>query len=360
MTDVLQVAESDVMELMFDKGWTDGLPVVPPTPDKVAAMLAGAGRDADEVLGSVPARRRTIDAQIVAINAVMAGCKPEYFPIVVGALEAVLDPTFNVNTVATSTGGAAICVMVSGPMADEVGMNGRHNALGTGNRANATIGRAVRLTVANALGAKTGKLDASSVGHPGKYTFCFAERPPAAPWQPLQVEKGYLPEDTTVTIMATEGPRQVANHLNETPEGVLLSFAAAMKTPSNFIAGKRGQVDRRARPRTRARRPPGGLDQAAGGRVPGRAQPHHAGGARGGRHPRRARRPARHDPRTGRQAARRRRPGRHRAHHRRRRRVGLVGADPVVGAGPALRARSPAACARPVRRCPTAARTAAK
>jgi hypothetical protein len=242
MTDVLTVPEVDAIEIMYDKGWTDGLPVVPPTPAKVAAMLAAGGREPDEILGSVPARRKTVNAEIVAINAVMAGCKPEYFPIVVTAVEAVLDPAFNINTVATSTGGAAICVMVSGPMAEEIGMNGLHNALGSGNRANATIGRAVRLVVANVLGAKTGKLDASSVGHPGKYSFCFAERPPVSPWQTLTVEKGYAPEDTTVTIMATEGPRQVANHLNEDPAGVLLTFAAAMKAANQFIVGKSGQV----------------------------------------------------------------------------------------------------------------------
>lgn len=242
MTQVLSVPEADAIEFMFDQGWTDGLPVVPPTPAKVQAMLEAGAREPDEILGSVPARRKTVSAKIAAINAVMAGCKPEYFPIVVTAIEAVLDPAFNVNTVATSTGGAAICVMVSGPMAAEIGMNGGNNALGSGNRANATIGRAVRLTVANALGAKTGKLDATSVGHPGKYTFCFAERPPQPPWETLSVHKGYTPEDTTVTIMAAEGPRQIANHLNEDPVGVLKSFAAAMKVPSNFITGKSGQV----------------------------------------------------------------------------------------------------------------------
>lgn len=241
MSEILTVVESDAIELMFERGWTDGLPVVPPTPSKVAAMLDGV-RQPDEVLGTVPARRRIVTAELAAVNAVMAGCKPEYFPVVVTAIEAVLDSAFNVNTAATSTGGSAICVIVSGPMADEIGMNARHNALGSGNRANATIGRAARLTVSNALDAKTGKLDGSSVGHPGKYTFCFAEDPPGAPWQTLAVEKGYSELDTTVTIMATEGPRQIANHLNEDPAGVLLSFASAMKAPSNFIAGKSGQV----------------------------------------------------------------------------------------------------------------------
>jgi|TARA_B110000037_G_C17061596_1_gene482109 hypothetical protein len=241
MDPLVNVEEADAIEYIFERGWTDGLPVVPPTPRRVTAMLEAAGRKAEELLGSVPDTRRVVTAGITAINAVMAGCKPEYFSIVVSALEAVLDPAFKINTVATSTGGAAVCVIVSGPGADEVKMNSGCNVLGSGNRANATIGRAVRLTIANGLGAKTGKLDATSIGHPGKYTLCFAENPPLDPWRPLRVEKGYSSEDTTVTVMATEGPRQIANLLNETPEGVLLSIAAAMKNPSTFIVGKGGQ-----------------------------------------------------------------------------------------------------------------------
>lgn len=241
MADVLTVEEVDAIEVLFERGWTDGLPVVPPTPDKVGAMLAGADRAPDDVLGSVPARRKVVSAEIAAINAVMAGCRPEYFPIVATALEAVLDPAFNVNTAATSTGGAAIAVVVSGPMATDIGMNARHNVLGSGNRANATIGRAVRLTVVNALGAKSGKLDASSIGHPGKFTLCFAEDDPGPGWDPIRVEQGFEVQDTTVTIMAVEGPRQIANQLNERPADVLRSFAVAMKMPSTFIAGKSGQ-----------------------------------------------------------------------------------------------------------------------
>ena len=241
MAELLTVQEADAIEVLYERGWTDGLPVVPPTPDKVAAMLAGAAVAADDVLGSVPARRKVVTAEIAAINAVMAGCLPAYFPVVVTALEAVLDPAFNVNTAATSTGGAAIAVVVSGPMATDIGMNARHNVLGSGNRPNATIGRAVRLTVSNALGAKTGKLDASSIGHPGKYTLCFAEDDPGRGWEPLRVEKGYEVADTTVTIMAVEGPRQIANQLNERPDDVLRSFAVAMKMASTFIAGKSGQ-----------------------------------------------------------------------------------------------------------------------
>lgn len=241
MTATIRVDDADALESIYELGWTDGLPVVPPTPARVSTMLAGAQLDADAVLGSVPQRHRTVTAGIAAANAVMAGCRPEYFPVVVAALEAALDPAFVMNSVATSTGGAAICVVVSGPMAAAIGMNGKHNALGTGNRANATIGRAVRLTAANALGAKTGKLDATSIGHPGKFTLCFAEDPPPAPWQPLRVELGFAPEDTTVTVIATEAPRQVANMLNESPEDVLLAIVAQMKCASTFIVGKGGQ-----------------------------------------------------------------------------------------------------------------------
>lgn len=241
LVEVLTLDVADAFEFAYERGWGDGLPVVPPTTQRVEAMLAGAGVGADQVLGAVPARRCVLTAGVAAANAVMAGCRPEYFPLVLTALEAALDPAFNLNTVVTSTGGAALCVIVSGPLAGTIGMNARHNVLGTGNRANATIGRAVRLAASNALGAKTGRLDATSIGHPGKFTLCFAEDPPPAPWQPLHVEQGHAVGDTTVTVLATEGPRQVANQLSEQPTDVLLAFAAQMKSASTFIVGKGGQ-----------------------------------------------------------------------------------------------------------------------
>jgi hypothetical protein len=237
----IEIEEGEAIEYAYPQGWTDGLPVIPPTRSRVEAMLQAAAVEAGHVLGAVPERRRVITAGIAAANAVMAGCRPEYFPLVLAALEATLDPAFKLNTVTTSTGGAAICVIVSGPLAEAVGMNGRHNALGTGNRANATIGRALRLIASNALGAKTGRLDATSIGHPGKFTLCFAEDPPPLPWQPLRVQQGYALEDTTVTVIGTEGPRQVANQLSEQPEDVLASFVVQMKTASSFIVGKGGQ-----------------------------------------------------------------------------------------------------------------------
>jgi hypothetical protein len=237
--ELLELEADAVQETFFENGWTDGLPVVPPRPELVSAMYAGY--DPEEVVGALPRRRRSITVEQAAVQAVMAGCTPAYFPIVLAALGALTDPAHNAEAMLTSTGGAASCLVVSGPLAAEVGMNARHNALGSGNRANATIGRAVRLTAMNVLGARSGVLDATSMGHPGRYTLCFAEDDPAAPWVPLRVQLGYEPSDTTVTIMATEGPRQVANHLNEEPAAVLTTFAAATTLAATFSVGKGGQ-----------------------------------------------------------------------------------------------------------------------
>lgn len=239
----LELDEADVQEEFFARGWTDGLPVVPPTPERVEALLAVVGADDPELLiGTIPARRRGISLGKAAVNAVMAGCRPEYFPVVVAALEALFDPAFNANTVLTSTGGAGLYVVVSGPIAEEIGLNARHNALGPGNRANATIGRAVRLTAMNVLGARSGELDASSFGHPGKYTFCLAEDPPLPPWRPLRVELGYAAADTTVTLFPGESVRTLAQQLTADAESILRTVAAAMRSPATFATGKGGQA----------------------------------------------------------------------------------------------------------------------
>lgn len=242
MPELLAVQESQAQELFFDRGWSDGLPIVPPTPGRVEAMLAAGEVAGTDLLGTVSQRGRSVTAHDAAVAAVMAGCRPEYFPVVLAAFGAMLDPAFNVHTAATSTGGAAFCLVVSGPLAPRIGMAGQHNALGSGNRANATIGRSVRLAAMNVLGARTGGMDGSSLGHPGKYTFCFAEDPPPEPWQPLHIDLGFDADDTTVTLMATEAPRQVANHLNADPADILRTMGAAIRNPSMFCAGKGGQV----------------------------------------------------------------------------------------------------------------------
>ena len=239
--ETVSLEESEVQEQFFERGWTDGLPIVAPTPDRVEAMLAAGGVEPHDLLGAVAESNILVSADMVATNAVMAGCKPEYFRVVLAAMQAVLDPGFNANAVVTSTGGAALCLIVSGQVANEIGMNSLHNVLGSGNRANATIGRAVRLVAMNVLGAKPGGMDGSSFGHPGKYTFCFAESP-TPQWPPLRVDLGHPEDDTTVTVVGAEGPRQVANALNPDGWGVLRTFASAMKAPSTFSVGKGHQV----------------------------------------------------------------------------------------------------------------------
>ncbi len=234
----LALEESDVQEAFFERGWTDGLPIVAPTPERVLALLHAAGLDPSELLGTVRERGRSVSAEEAAINAVMAGCRPEYFPIVVAGVSAMLDPAYNANAALTSTGGTALCLVVSGPLAADVGMNALHNALGQGNRANATIGRALRLVAMNALGARPGGMDGASLGNPGKYSLCFAEDDPPQPWEPLRVELGYERSDTTVTLLPTEGPRQVANILNGEAEGVLRTVASAMRAPHGYAVGK--------------------------------------------------------------------------------------------------------------------------
>jgi hypothetical protein len=235
---VIELEESDAQETFFANGWTDGLPIVPPTPERVGAMLNDL--DADTMIGYLPARGRGVTIEKAAINAVMAGCEPRYFPVVVAALEAMFDPAFNLHTVLTSTGGAALCVIVSGPIAAEIGMNARHNALGPGNRANMTIGRALRLIAINVLGSKPGESDASSFGHPGKLTLCFAEDPPPEPWEPLSVQLGYEAWDTTVTLVPAESPHQLAQQLTDDAHDVLRSFARSITHPTWFATGKGG------------------------------------------------------------------------------------------------------------------------
>src|SRR3954447_17225121 len=158
---MLDLDALETQEEFFARGWTDGLPVVAPTPERVRAMLDVAlTEDPDTLIGYLPARGRGVTLEKAAINAVMAGCRPEFFPVVVAVLEAMFDEAFNLHTVLTSTGGAALCAIVSGPLAAEIGMNARHNALGQGNRANATIGRALRLVAMNVLDSRPGESDA--------------------------------------------------------------------------------------------------------------------------------------------------------------------------------------------------------
>jgi len=217
-----------LIEQYYDKGFTDGLPIIPPTQESVAAMLAAAGLKGDEVLGEAAFRNIRVTADKVAVNAVMAGCLPEYMPVVVATVKGLLHPDFGYHGIATSTGGASVMVMVNGPIAKTLEINGGGNAFGGGVRANSTIGRAIRMVMRNAINTIPGKLDRSTLGGPGKISFCFAENEAASPWAPYHVSRGMKPEQSAVTVFASEGLIQVYNQLSNTPEPMLLGFADAM------------------------------------------------------------------------------------------------------------------------------------
>lgn len=226
------------MQLFDERGWTDGLPVVPPTTEAVEAMLAATDRDPETVLGGVEERALELSVWQAATYAVMAGCRPDYFPVVLATWDAAFDPRFNLHAALSSTGGAALLAIVSGPHARAIGMNATHNLFGPGNRANATIGRAFRLGAMIGLRARPGELDASSFGHAGKYTMHVAEDDPVPPWPSIRRQLGFPEEATTVTILPAEAPRQIAQLINPDPEGLLRTVAACMGNPSQQAAGK--------------------------------------------------------------------------------------------------------------------------
>ena len=220
---------SGAMELCYTNGWTDGLPVVPPTAERITAMLEAAGLAPERELAFIENRQVSVTAEKVAINAVMAGCKAEYMPVIAATVEALGDPAYGYHGPATSTGGSAVFMLVNGPIARELEMNSGDNLFGPGWRANATIGRAVRLVMRNVIGTLPGELDRSSLGHAGKYTFCIAENETDSPWPPFHTTRGYTREQNAVTIFAAYAPHQYSNRLSANPEGVLDTACAHMR-----------------------------------------------------------------------------------------------------------------------------------
>lgn len=222
--------ERDLVEWYFEQGMTDGLPVVPPTREKIEAMVEALGGEGDRLEVRVPPRWGSLTREVLAINLVMAGCKPGYAPVVKAAMHALCDPNFNLNGIQATTHVVAPLLVVNGPIREEIGMNAGGNVFGSGNRANATIGRAIRLILLNVGGATPGDLDKSTLGHPGKYTYCIAENEEASPWAPYHVDKGYAPEDSTVFVIGAEAPHSVTNHIANDPQGILDSVVSAMST----------------------------------------------------------------------------------------------------------------------------------
>ena len=222
----------DVHEFLFDQGFTDGLPVVPPTPERVLRMLSGTNRDSQEVIAEIAPNYAPATVEKIAINAVLAGCKPEFLPVIIAAIEAIANKQFNIHGVNATTMGASPVLVVNGPIRNRIGMNMGLGALGQGNRANAAIGRAVRLAVRNIGGAKPGGTERSTLGNPMKFTMCFPEWEERSPWQPLHVERGFDAEDSVVTAFAmTSGPAlcvdQTSRSARQLAGSVALSLEAA-------------------------------------------------------------------------------------------------------------------------------------
>lgn len=225
----LATLEDDI-EACFERGWSDGLPVVPPTEARVLRMLAGSARAPDEIVGIIPPNNVACTVEKVAINAVLAGCKPEYLPVVLAAVEAACLDEFCMHGVLATTYFSGPVVIVNGPVAKAIGMNAGVNALGQGNRANAAIGRALQLIIRNVGGGIPGGVDRAVLGNPGKYTFCFAEREEDSLWESLAVERGFAPDASTVTLFAGDGVQAVVDQISRAPESLARSFAASLRS----------------------------------------------------------------------------------------------------------------------------------
>ncbi len=227
----VQLAElEDEAEALFDRGWTDGLPVVAPTEARVLRMLDATSRAPDEVVAVVPPDLVEATVEKVAVNAVLAGCRPEYLPVVLAAVEAACTDEFCAHGLLATTWDAGPAILVNGPVAKAIGCNSGINVLGQGNRANATIGRALQLVIRNLGGGRPGGVDRATHGNPGKYTFCFAEDEDGSPWEPLSVSRGVAAGTSAVTLFAAEGPCGLADQLSRTPEALARSLAAGLRS----------------------------------------------------------------------------------------------------------------------------------
>jgi hypothetical protein len=221
----LTLPEEDVYAEFCKREWCDGLPFVPPTPERVRAMLAGTRLGPTAGLGLMPPLWRDAVVEKLAVNAVMAGCEPAYFPVVVAAVQCMLDPAFNLYGVQATTHPVAPLVVVSGPYAATIGLHAGAGLFGPGFRANATIGRAIRLILMNVGGGWPGRGDMATQGSPAKYAYAIAEREDVTPWEPLHVALGFKAEQSVVTVFGGEGPHNVNDHVSTTAPGILNNVA---------------------------------------------------------------------------------------------------------------------------------------
>ncbi len=219
---------ADDLEIWFDKGVTDGLPVIPPTRARVDRILAATSRYRQELVGEMPPNYGRATVEKVAINAVMAGCRPDYLPVVLAAVEAVCDPAFNLHGMSASTHFSAPLIIVNGPVRERIGLNCSFGVFGPGYRANATIGRALRLLMINVGGVRPGETSMSTFGHPGRYTYCIGEHEEASPWPAFHCERGFRPEENTVTVFAGEAPHGISDHASRTARSLAGSIGWSM------------------------------------------------------------------------------------------------------------------------------------
>ncbi len=236
-------SHDDVHEFLFDQGFTDGLPVVPPTPERVIRMLGGTDCDPQDVVATIPPNLAPATVEKIAINAVLAGCRPEYLPVVIATIEAMCTDEFNCHGVFATTMGGTPVMILNGPVRHALDMNMKLSALGQGTRANAAIGRAIRLAVRNIGGAKPGGTERSTLGNPMKFTMCFPEWEERSPWEPLHVERGFEPEDSVVSIFAmSSGPAQVVDQTSRSAEALVGSFALSMRAVHAVKAHRAGDT----------------------------------------------------------------------------------------------------------------------
>ena len=234
-----------INDLYYQRSWTDGLPIIPPTEDRVWNMVRTCQKDPGQELGKIAPGNGTATVEKVAINAVMAGCQPDHFPVVVAAIEAICQEPFNVGGIQATTGGAAPLIIINGPIAPRLNVNADTGAFGHGYRSNASIGRAVRLVMRNIGKAIPGEMDKSTLGHAGKYTMCIAENEGRSPWVPLHVERGYSREASTVTAVGVTGAIQLSEMTASSGLEVLNTFCDSLTLPATFthyIIGRHNPV----------------------------------------------------------------------------------------------------------------------
>jgi hypothetical protein len=231
----IQVPENivEINRVFYEKGWTDGLPIIPPTQERVLTLLHGTNRDPHDVIGLIPPSWAEVTVEKIAINSVMAGGLPEHLPFIIAAVEAMIDRKFNLYAVQATTHPCSPLLLINGPMRNRASINCGYGAFGAGTLANAAIGRAIRLILINIGGAIPGKVDKATHGQPGKYTYVIGENEEESPWEPLALEKGFTKEESTVTVIAAEAPHNVNDHSSISATGILTTIAGTLAGQGN-------------------------------------------------------------------------------------------------------------------------------